>query len=251
MCKEWGFDDLLQVPSTKGQSFTAPAPYRLASNMTSWWTEYTSNAHATSVCRYCLTFKQAEIFPSYHVIWTSFSQLQKQSYTLQRTDQNCVLPLLSQRTSGMYTVGQRAAARKPGAIFPTCLGEIVSRMVRPDLRLSEGRCWTHLWQQLWLTLPVSEGWVITRQAQGAQTRSLQAFHKGAGHSNSKKKNSIISNTCTALREHVFFRGNMLEAITTSRGQWIQMPAAILEEVLLRHLIPLKCLHTPGTKSPIT
>lgn len=94
----------------------------------------------------------------------------------------------------------------------TQAGQKLPSTVRPDHGLSKGRCWAPLWLQLWLMASGSEGWVITGQGQGAQTKNLQACHKGSGHSQSTKKKSIISNTYLASWEHVILRGNTLEAI---------------------------------------
>lgn len=80
-------------------------------------------------------------------------------------------------------------------------------------RAQQGEVLSSLWLQLWLMASGSEGWVITGQGQGAQTKNLQACHKGSGHSQRRKKKSIVSNTYLAWREHVILRGNTLEAIS--------------------------------------
>lgn len=127
---------------------------------------------------------------------------------------------LKDRKNHEYRFIERYNKKTQEAAFPTGLGEIP---------LWDGQTWPQTQHgevlnspgqllQLWLIRSVSEGWVTTGQAQRAQTKNLQAFHKGSGHNKSKtEKNSIIFSIYTTLRERVFFRRNMLGAINTSQG----------------------------------
>lgn len=234
---------------------TAPTPYRFASNMTRWQTECNSSKCTCYlfVCRYYFLLLHKQRFShstmSFQPVFQSTSNKATHFQELTKTT-SFPFSFKEPEWHG-YCFTESCSKETRCQSFLPVLGKYLSEMVRPDHRLSEGGGVAEL------TCGCSSVWLMPSvRAESSQGRPKEHRPKTSRHSTrvlatakSRKENSILSNTYTALREHVFFRGNTFETINASRGQWLQMPATILEEVLLRHLTPLKYLHTPGTESP--
>lgn len=169
---------------------SAPCPYRFVSNTTGWWTEYNSSKHTCYLCMrlfFILLNKQRLPHPTMLFRPVFYSCTNKATHFKELAKTTSFSFFLKDQKYHEYRFTERYNKKTQEAAFPTGLGEIP---------LWDGQTWPQTQHgevlnspgqllQLWLIRSVSEGWVTTGQAQRAQTKNLQAFHKGSGHNKSK------------------------------------------------------------------